>query len=161
MQLWTSSEDTTYLATRMVRKMAATLGKVEEFDNSREDWPQYEERLGHFFTANGITEEGQKRAILLTVIGHKVLRNLVSPKKPGAVDYSELLKTLAEHFAPAPSEIVQRFKFHSRVRKPGESMSTFVAELRALAASCNFGDTLNVMLMDRIVCGINDTAIQK
>ena len=83
-QLRTSSEDTTYLTTWMVRRMAATLGKVEEFNNSREDWPQYEERLGHFFTANGITE-GQKRAVLLTVIGpsaYKVLRNLVSPKKP-------------------------------------------------------------------------------
>ena len=40
-------------------------------------------------------------------------------------------------------------------------MSTFVAKLRALAASCNFGDTLDVMLRDQIVCGINDTAMQK
>ena len=37
----------------------------------------------------------------------------------------------------------------------------FVAELRALAEFCNFGDTLNVMLWDRIVCGINDDATQR
>ena len=36
--------------------MAATavLGKVEEFDSSKEDWQQYVERLGHFSVANGI-----------------------------------------------------------------------------------------------------------
>ena len=144
--------------------MLATLGRIEEFDSSREEWPQYEERLGHFFTANGITEVTVKRATLLTVIGpatYKVLRNLVSPKKPGEVEFSELVKTLSEHFAPAPSEIVERFKFNSRIRKSGESVSTYVAELRALAANCNFKDTLDVMLRDRIVCGINDTATQK
>ena len=40
-------------------------------------------------------------------------------------------------------------------------MATYVVELRALAKFCNFGDTLGNMLRDRLVCGINDTAIQK
>ena len=34
--------------------MAAILGKIEEFDRSKEEWPQYVERLGHFFAANDI-----------------------------------------------------------------------------------------------------------
>ena len=40
--------------------MAAMLGKLEEFDATKEDWPQYVERLGYFFKANGITEAGKK-----------------------------------------------------------------------------------------------------
>lgn len=48
--------------------MAATLGEVEEFDSTKEEWQQYEERLGHFFLANGIMEAEKKRAVLLTVI---------------------------------------------------------------------------------------------
>ena len=40
-------------------------------------------------------------------------------------------------------------------------MATYMAELRTLAKFCNFGDTLENMLRDRLVCGINDTAIQK
>ena len=31
-----------------------------------------------------------------------------------------------------------------------------IAELRALAKFYNFGDTLNLMIRDRLVCGIND-----
>ena len=33
---------------------AATLGKIDKVDPSKEEWPQYVERLGHFFTANAI-----------------------------------------------------------------------------------------------------------
>ena len=56
---------------------------------------------------------------------------------------------------------MQRFKFHSQVREPGESVATFVSELRSLAENCNFQSTLEDMLRDRIVCGVNDHAIQK
>ena len=68
---------------------------------------------------------------------------------------------LSEHFTPAPSEIVERFKFHKRFRKPEESVTAFVSELRSIAKYCNFGDTLETMLRDRIVCGINDAVIQR
>ena len=88
------------------------LGRVDEFDSSREEWAQYEERLGHFFSANGIDEEEKKRAVLLEVMGsatYKLLSNLVAPKKPGEVNYSDLVEALVDHFNPVPSEIVQRF----------------------------------------------------
>ena len=144
--------------------MAALLGKAEEFDSAKEEWSQYVERLGYFFVANGITAADKKRAVLLAVVGpatYKVLRNLISPTKPGEVSYSDIVKTLTDHFSPAPSEIVQRFKFNCRARKPGESVATYVAELRAIAEFCNFGGTLEDMLRDRLVCGINDSAIQR
>ena len=144
--------------------MAITLGKVEEFDGNVEEWQQYVERLGHFFTANGITETEKMRAVFLSLIGpatYKILRNLVSPKKPGEKTYDELVEALSKHFKPTPSEIVERYKFHSRFRKPGESVATFVSELCSLSQYCNFGDSLDVMIRDRLVCGINDDSIQK
>ena len=131
-----------------------TLGRVDEFDIARDDWPQYVERLEHFFIANGIDDVGKKRAVLLSVVGsatYKTLRNILSP---GEKTYTELVEKLSRHFKPAPSEIVERFKFHSRVRRA-------VAELSSLSEYCNFGATLNDMLRDRLVCGMNDGAIQK
>ena len=66
-----------------------------------------------------------------------------------------------KHFCSPPSEIVQWFKFSSRVRKPGESVATYIAELCLLSQYCNFGETLELMLSDGIVCGINDAQTQK
>ena len=40
-------------------------------------------------------------------------------------------------------------------------MATYVAELRAIAEFCSFRAALEVMLRDRIVCGTNDSAIQR
>ena len=64
--------------------MAATLGKIDEFDSATEEWKQYEERLGHFFSANGIDRDEKKRAVLLTLSGpamYKLLSNLIAPQK--------------------------------------------------------------------------------
>ena len=59
-----------------------------------------------------------------------------------------------------PSIIVQRFKFNSRSRQPGENVSTYLSELRSIAEVCNFGLSLDDMLRDRIICGINNDQIQ-
>ena len=113
---------------------------------------------------NGVTDAERKRAIFLSVIGprtYKLLSSLVAPSKLGEKTYDELVVALTEHHSPAPSEIVQRFKFNSRFRHAGESVATNVAELRSIAQTCNYGTSLDEMLRDRIVCGINDDRIQQ
>ena len=141
-----------------------TIGRIEEFKEGKDDWSQYAERLEFFSEANGIKEDAKKRPVFLTVIGakaYKQLRCLISPVKPNETEYADLLKAMKDHYKPAPSEIVQRFKFNSRSRRPGESVSSYVAELRSLAEYCNFGDTLELMLRDRLVCGINNETTQR
>ena len=143
--------------------MSALVGKIEEFNSAKEEWPQYVERIEHFFVANGITTGDKKRATFLSLIGpstYKLVRSLVAPTKPGEKSYTDLVEALSNHFSPTPSETVQRFKFHSRRRKPEESIATYVSELRLLAQFCNFGTTLEQMLRDRLVCGVNNDRIQ-
>ena len=87
------------------------------------------ERLGHLFVANGITGADKKRAILLSVIGdgtYKVLSSLLAPDKPGEKSFDNLVTVLKNHFCPVPSEIMERFKFNSRFRKPGGSIATYL-----------------------------------
>ena len=56
---------------------------------------------------------------------------------------------------------MQRYTFNTRFRKPGESIAAYIAELRAIAQFCNYGNTLDLMLRDRLVCGVNDAQIQR
>ena len=138
------------------------IGHVQEFDSAKEDWPQYVEWLGQFFITNDIT--GAKRAVFLVAMGpatFKVLRSLIVPAKPEEKSYEDLVKALTENFKPTPSETVQRFKFHGRIRQPNELVAAYVAELHSIAEHCNFGASLQAMLQDQLVCGIDDKAVQR
>ena len=88
--------------------MAVTFGRIEEFDGAKEEWSQYEERLGHFFTANGVESAEKKHSIFLSVVGpatYKLIRSLVAPVKLGNKTYKELVKLLNSLFNLPPSEI--------------------------------------------------------
>ena len=76
-------------------------------------------------------------------------------------EYNQLVQVLTQHFEPAPSEIMRRYRFNSRIRRKGESVATYVSELRGLAQFLNYGESLETMLRDRLVCGINDESIQR
>ena len=54
-----------------------------------------------------------------------------------------------------------RFKFNNRFCQQGETIQQYVAELRNLSAHCDFGDQLEKMLRDPLVCGLNDERIQR
>ncbi|XP_046373937.2 uncharacterized protein K02A2.6-like [Haliotis rufescens] len=135
-----------------------------EFNPKKSTWEEWCEILTHVFVANGITDEDNKKSILLASCGtetYQLIRALVLPVKPSEKTFDQLVVLLKEHFTPKPSEIVQRFKFHSRNRKAGESVAAYVAELRKLTDGCDFGTSLQAMLRDRLVCGICDDNIQK
>ena len=140
-----------------------THGKLSEYD-MQEDWSEYIERLEFYFEANGVSDGDKQRAILLSVCGsktYKLIRNLTTPEKPSHKTFAELVHLVQRHQHPKPSAIVQRFKFNTRFRKPGESIASYVAELRSLSEHCDFKTTLEEMLRDRLVCGVNDEQIQR
>ena len=122
--------------------MAVAFDKVNAFNPSQDEWPLYMERLEHIFVMNGITDGAKKWAVFLSVIGasnYKLLSSLVAPAKLGEKEYSALVDKLTEHFTPTPSEIVEHYKFHTRFRKSGESITAFVLELRSIDNSATSG----------------------
>ena len=144
----------------------ATHGTLSEFVESQENWTTYVERLEQYFTANDIADDKKekKRAILLSACGattYQLVRNLLSPNKPAETDYKDVVAALTAHYNPNPSQITERFKFNSRIRRQGENIATFVADLRRLTEHCGYGSTLDEMIRDRFVCGINDARIQR
>ena len=62
---------------------------------------------------------------------------------------------------PQAYPIVERCKFYERYRQSGETVVTLLAEFRALADKCDFGEQLTVALRDRLVCRIADDRMQR
>ena len=65
------------------------------------------------------------------------------------------------HFEPKPIVIAERYRFHRRVHTPGESMTSYVAELRRHACTCAFGEYFDQALRDRLVFGLGSERIQR
>ena len=102
----------------------------------------------------------------MSIVGaetYQLMRNLTAPAKPTEKSFDQLFKLVKEHHNPAPSVILQCFKFASRQQKSGESVTTYLSELRRLSEHCKYGQTLDEMLCDHIVCGIHiaDSRLQR
>ena len=111
----------------------AVHGHLGEFEASKDDWKSYIERAKQYFTANEVTSAAKKRAILLSACGpvtYRVIRDVLTPEAPTDVALDVLIEKMSKHFQPTPSEIVQRFRFNTRVRSPHETVATYVAQLK-------------------------------
>ena len=120
--------------------------------------------MEQYLVANKIEDPDQQRAILLSVCGpttYQLICSLVSPKKPAELKFKEIAEIVQKHHDPKPSVIVQRYRFNTRYHCVGESVSTYVAELCQLSNHCDFGPSLQQMLRDILVCGIEDPKIQR
>jgi len=118
--------------------------------------------------ANDLTGESRavkRRSTFISLIGpepYKLLRSLLSPEKPKDKTFEELAAVLTKHCTPKLLEVVQSFWFFSRVRQLGKTVLISSQRFEGLQKIiCNFESALKRMLWDRVVCGINDDAIQK
>ena len=144
--------------------MAKLIGKIETFDEKSSNWETYHERLELIFTVNSIKEDAQKVPLMLSYLGpaaYTTLRNLLAPDKLAEQTYKKLVDTLNEHYAPKPLVIAERFRFYKRDMGEQESITAYMAELRRLASTCDFGAFLEEALRDRLVCGLANESIQK
>ena len=140
--------------------MAATFGKIEEFQLECESVAAY---LGENFAANE-TAEVRHVPMFLSLISsrnYSLLRNLLTPHKPGEKMYDVLKTTLQSHFQTKKLVIAEWFHFHRRNQDAGETIADYVAELRWLTTHCEFGDYSEDALRDRLVCGLRNEAIQR
>ena len=139
------------------------IGQLREFDRTKESFEAYIERLENFMKANGVKSENQV-AVLLTAIGpetYGLLRNLLTPEKPDAWSYEELVEILNSQLHPKPLVIAEPINFHNRFRNDSESVADFATQLKKLSAHCEFGTFLDEALRDRFVCGLRRESIQR
>src|SRR5258705_5515792 len=138
-----------------------TLGsQFGSFDPGRTDgesWAEYVERLSFYFIASS-TKENQKLAVLLSVVGaetFRTIRSVTAPTKLDSLSYSDVVLRMGAHFNPSPSHIAQRCRFHRRLQIQGESITTYITQLRKLSEHCKFTD-LDDRLRDQLVAEVVD-----
>ena len=140
------------------------VGAVGSFDPSTTQWKSYIEQMEEFFLANDIKGDRKKVAILLSTVGsqtYELIKDLISPAKPNAKSFEELVTCLQDHLQPKPTIIAERYKFHQRNQGPNETVSEYLAALRRAATECQFEGFLAEALHDRLVCGLTSEPLRR
>lgn len=139
------------------------LGQVGAYDDSSESFENYLDRIEMFFECNDILDN-KKVSTFLSIVGSQTFQlvsDLVSPKRPRECSFVEIVRALKNHYKPQVNIIAERYNFYRRMQKQNESISDFIATIKALARTCDFGSALEEQLRDKIVCGIHDIATQR
>ena len=155
------STNTVQLAMRMA---TGRHGKLEKFNAGVDNVEDYKERFLLFCAANGLEDADKLKAVFLTCVGtatYTLLKNLVRPEKPQDKSLDELFKLLKSHFQPRIVVIAERFRFYHSLQREGETIANYMTELRRLSKHCDFGDYLDTVLRDQLVCGLYHEDVQR
>lgn len=105
--------------------------------------------------------------VLLSLLGReglKIYETFTFTDPLDAKKIAEVLDTFTDYFEPLKSEVFDRFCFHKRVQKPGESFDAWLVDLRSMVKTCNYGTEAVVksVIRDQIVLGVaNDNVREK
>ncbi|GBN45085.1 hypothetical protein AVEN_98137-1 [Araneus ventricosus] len=85
---------------------------------------------------------------------------MLAPDLLSDQNLDKLKNVLKQHLTPKPLTIPSRPMFLNRKQNEEESISSYIAELRALAMNCEYdSNMLNIMLRNVFVSGLRDKEI--
>ena len=123
----------------------------EETSNVAQKWAEWKESFQYFIDGSGITQDGQKKAILLHQAGMEVQRIFRTLTVAGDT-FNDAVIALDEHFMPKKNVAYERHVFRQATQGPSESMDVYLTRLRNLIKSCEYPQAeVNSNLRDQII----------
>ena len=134
----------------------------EDPHNASKRWQEWSANLKRFVAASGISDEAQKREILLYTAGkeiNEVYKEIHKPPAAGATPtLDEFITELSEHFAGRDNIVFLRYQFRCCHQMDGEAIDAWYNRLCEAADSCNFKALRDSLIRDQIVaCCRSDT----
>ena len=136
----------------------ANLTKIPKFIPEKISLDKYLVLMEANFAAYEVTDEDKKKNFLIVSLGPKTfgtLCNLWASQLPGEKAYNELVDLLKEHFVTKPSYHRSLCLFQQRRKYAKESLKEFYVELKNLANNCNFGNSYDSKLRDKLFMAID------
>eukprot|EP00118_Oscarella_pearsei_P020264 m.218920 g.218920 ORF g.218920 m.218920 type:complete len:1393 (+) comp39915_c0_seq7:688-4866(+) len=114
-------------------------------------WKTWITAFDTYLLASGlaIADAFRKRALLLHCLGVEGQR--VFETLGTAESYDGARTMLADYFGPHLNVMAERYRFHLRSQRQGESVREYVSALSALASTCRFGVLRDELIRDQLV----------
>ncbi|VDP93459.1 unnamed protein product [Echinostoma caproni] len=107
----------------------------------------------------------QNQSVLFLMLGGRELfslvKNLSFPNVPAELPFEKLKSLLLDHILPVNFQATEWAKFNSVIRAANKPRREFVLQLNKQESNCNYGDTFEELLWDRLIAGIKNTSLQR
>lgn len=137
---------------------------IAEFSQENEKWSLWKEKFNIHLDEIECTDEKIKKSILLKAIGseaYELVHNVCAPVAPNTKTLIELIAVLDTHYTPAKIIFHERKLFHTATMNETETVSQWYSRIKKLALNCEFGDSLEIMILDTFVTGLPDKIYEK
>ena len=105
----------------------------------------------------------KQKAILLNCLGREGQKRfsklLDATYSEGDTEYTKALLKLEKEYKPVKNKRAELYVFRKRAQLQGKSISEYVAVLRDLATTCDFGDFLDDALCDQLIEKLHNSKI--
>ena len=130
--------------------------KLNVSGNIAVEWKRFSSQWRNYEVATELTDKPMKKrtAIFLACIGTEAYELFQSMEFAAAADREDLDKVVEafqRHCIGEVNVTYERYIFNRRMQDVAETFDTFVADLRRLAKSCEFGALEESIIRDRIV----------
>ena len=122
-------------------------------------WERWREQFTIYTTAAGISNDGQKRAVLLHMAGPEI-QDIVKTLPEVGDTCEELTTKLNTYFSVKKNITKERLTFMAMTPDSHENITTFTARLKTKAKNCEFGAEEDKQVRDKMLFFISDKALK-
>ena len=143
------------------------LNPPESFDFQKPlQWPEWKQKFRRYRSATQLYKEdgeGQVSTLIYTMgnEAEHIFKAFNFSSEREKKQFDKVIEKFDEHFIPKCNVIHERAKFHQRCQQQGETAEAFIRSLYELAEFCDFGDTKEEQIRDRIVIGTLDRELSR
>ena len=148
-------------------KVLSNIPVVEQFivekcssTNLAKKWDIWKEDFNLFVAASGITNNEQKKALLLHVAGKEVREIYRAIPETSGDDFAEVVKKLDDYFKPKKNLSYERYMFKKAVQQEGEDAASYITRLRTLAESCEY-QQIAIEIKDHFIASCLSVKLRK
>ena len=127
------------MATRVDLPPLPPFDALSDQSSLSQRWKTWIKRFETYIVATNITDDKQKRAMLLYQAGPD-MQDIFETLEDTGEDYITAKTKLAEYFSPKKNVDYEIFQFRQAVQTSDETVEQFATRLRRLAANCEFAD---------------------
>ncbi|XP_024880608.1 uncharacterized protein LOC112460238 [Temnothorax curvispinosus] len=133
------------------------------FDNSAY-WDTSKSMFDRYCTVANVATDKVKVDCLLYAMGpraEEIYNSFTWESENDKTVYPSVVRKFTDYFNGRTNTIYQRALFNRRMQKEGESIDDFITDLHKLAKYCNYGDTREKMIRDKLVVRVRDIRLSE